>query len=32
MGARPPDRALDVIDAALPPLARNVRTVERGQL
>jgi S-adenosylmethionine decarboxylase len=31
-GAAQPERALEVIDAALRPLARNVRTVERGQL
>jgi S-adenosylmethionine decarboxylase len=31
-GAAAPEKALAVIDAALRPLARNVRTVERGQL
>jgi hypothetical protein len=31
-GAAQPEPALEVIDAALRPLARNVRTVERGQL
>ncbi len=31
-GAAEPGRALAVIDDALRPLARNVRTVERGQL
>lgn len=31
-GAAQPERALAIIDAALRPLARNVRTVERGQL
>ncbi len=31
-GAAQPERALEIIDAALNPLARNVRTVERGQL
>jgi S-adenosylmethionine decarboxylase len=31
-GAAEPEIALAVIDAALRPLARNVRTVERGQL
>jgi S-adenosylmethionine decarboxylase len=31
-GSAQPERALEVIDEALRPLARNVRTVERGQL
>jgi S-adenosylmethionine decarboxylase len=31
-GAALPEKALAVIDAALRPLARKVRTVERGQL
>nr|WP_307728065.1 adenosylmethionine decarboxylase [Massilia terrae] len=31
-GAAQPERALGIIDAALQPLARNVKTVERGQL
>jgi S-adenosylmethionine/arginine decarboxylase-like enzyme len=31
-GAAHPEKALAVIDEALRPLVRNVRTVERGQL
>ncbi|MGZ5200403.1 MAG: adenosylmethionine decarboxylase [Telluria sp.] len=31
-GAARPERALAIIDEALRPLVRNVRTVERGQL
>lgn len=31
-GTAQPERALAIIDAALQPLERNVRTVERGEL